>query len=207
MRLVAQNLCVERGGRRLLGGLSFTLGPGGALTVLGANGAGKTSLLRALCGLLRLSAGTVTLEDAPEGQNFGEAAHFIGHDNALKARLTAGQNLGFWAGVLGGDVREAALRGALAKVGLAHVYDLPVGVLSAGQKRRVAFCRALVAPRPLWLLDEPTTALDGGAVMALEGLIAAHRAGGGLVIAATHGALALPGAERLTLKPPLKAAA
>jgi heme exporter protein A len=207
MRLIAQNLCVERGGRRLATGLSFTLGPGEALILTGANGSGKTSLLRAICGLLPLAQGDVAGEDLPLGGALGESCHFIGHDNALKARMTVGENLSFWAGALDGVTGEPALRAVLAKVGLAQAFDLYVGALSAGQRRRVALCRALVAKRPLWLLDEPTTALDTGSIAALAGLIAEHRESGGLVIAATHAELPLPGAQTLNLGSPTKAAA
>jgi heme exporter protein A len=207
MRLVAQDLSVERGGRRLIEGLSFALAPGEALVLLGANGSGKTSLLRALCGLLPLAGGQIVLEEAPGEPTPGESSHYIGHDNALKARLTVGENLAFWADVLGGERGERELRAALGKVGLGHVYEVFVGALSAGQKRRVALCRALLAPRPLWLLDEPTTALDAASIGALAALMAAHRGGGGMVIAATHAEIALPGAQTLTLRAPPQAAA
>jgi heme exporter protein A len=207
MRLIAQNLCVERGGRRLATGVSFTLGPGEALLLTGANGSGKTSLLRAICGLLPLAEGTVAGEDLRPGESLGESCHFIGHDNALKARMTVGENLSFWAGALDGVSGEPALRAALAKVGLQQAFGLFAGALSAGQRRRVALCRALVAKRSLWLLDEPTTALDSASVAALASLIAEHRQTGGLVIAATHAEFPLPGAQALHMGQPTKAAA
>ena len=97
---------------------------------------------------------------AIRSERSGEQAHYLGHADALKGALTAGENLAFWAGALGGDWRREACRSALARVGLAHVVDFPARALSAGQKRRVALARLLVADRPLWLLDEPTTALD-----------------------------------------------
>ena len=207
MRLIAQNLCVERGGRRLATGLSFTLGAGEALILTGANGSGKTSLLRAICGLLPLAQGDVAGEGLPPGETLGENCHFIGHDNALKARMTVGENLSFWAGALNGVSGEPAFRAILAKVGLQQAFELFVGALSAGQRRRVALCRALLAKRPIWLLDEPTTALDAASVAALASLIAEHRESGGMVIAATHAEFPLPGAQTLNLGPPTKAAA
>ena len=198
MRLIARNLCIARGGRRLAADVSFALEAGGALVLLGANGSGKTSLLRAIAGLLPLEGGSATLEDADD-LSIADVAHYFGHDNALKTRLTPQENLSFWADMLGGDSSPDAIATALTRVGLPHVADLSVGVLSAGQKRRVALCRLLVAPRPLWLLDEPTTALDSAATALLAKLLAAHRQAGGMVIAATHADLALPGAPTLTL--------
>ena len=205
MRLVARNLSIARGGRRLAADVSFTLAPGGALVVLGANGSGKTSLLRAIAGLLPLGAGSIVLEDAGEA-GVAEVSHYVGHDNALKARLTAQENLAFWAAMLGTGAGALSVADALAKVGLPHVADLTVGALSAGQKRRVALSRLLVAPRPLWLLDEPTTALDSASIAMLATLLADHRKGGGMVIAATHADVALPGAATLTLGPMAKTA-
>ena len=205
MRLIARNLSIARGGRRLAADVSFTVEPGGALVVLGANGAGKTSLLRVIAGLLPLEAGTIALDDAGD-VSVADVCHYVGHDNALKARLTARENLAFWAAMLGGAAPGATVADALAKVGLPHVADLTAEALSAGQKRRVALCRLLVAPRPLWLLDEPTTALDAASIAMLANLLAEHRAAGGMVIAATHADVALPGAATLTLGPAAKAA-
>ena len=162
MRLRAWDLAIERGGRRLFAGLSFEANEGSALIVTGPNGAGKSSLLRALSGLLPLQAGGFALEGGDAERTVGEEAHYLGHADALKGALTAGENLVFWAGALGGDSSREAQLAALARVGLGHVIDFPVRALSAGQKRRVALARLLVARRPLWLLDEPTTALEFG---------------------------------------------
>ena len=190
MRLIAENLGMARGGRRLLAGCSFALGPGEALAVTGPNGAGKSSLLRAIAGLLPLAAGTVLYEPSGEA-SLAEQAHYLGHANALKPRLTARENLDFWAALLaapaGGERHTAAE--ALAAFGLAHIADLPCAYLSAGQKRRTALARLLVAPRPLWLLDEPAAGLDAASQALLEAAIRAHRASGGLVIAALHAPL------------------
>jgi heme exporter protein A len=199
MRLRASNVAVERGARLLFSDLSFTLEAGQALIVFGPNGAGKTSLLRAIAGLLTLSAGSVTLEGAGDETSVGEATHYLGHADALKAALTARENLEFWAAMLGRE--GVAPRRALERVGLAHALDFPIATLSAGQKRRVAFARLLVAARPLWLLDEPLTALDAAAQERVVEIIRAHLAGGGLLVAATHTPLDLPGARRLQLAP------
>jgi heme exporter protein A len=199
MRLRAWELTLERGGRRLFEGLAFTVEAGAALVVTGPNGAGKSSLLRALCGFLPLQSGGFALEGGDAERTLGEQAHYLGHADALKSALTAGENLVFWAGVLGGETgRETAVT-ALAKVGLAHVVDFPVRALSAGQKRRVAIARLLVAARPVWLLDEPTTALDASARRAFSAILQAHLSGGGLIVAATHSDLGLPGASELRL--------
>ena len=199
MRLVAQNLALERGGRRLFSGLSFEVGAGAALIVTGANGTGKSSLLRALAGFLTLQSGSVALEGGDPELGLGEQAHYLGHLDALKGALTASENLLFWSAMLGGDGRPSTIGDALGRVGLAHVADFPVRALSAGQKRRVALARLLVAPRPLWLLDEPTTALDAAAQGAFAGILRRFLSGGGLVVAATHSALGLEGAQSLRL--------
>jgi heme exporter protein A len=205
MRLVAENLTLERGGRRLFAGLSFTVGAGEALVVAGPNGAGKTSLLRGLAGFLRFSIGRATLEGGGADLTTGEQIHYLGHADSLKAALTAGENLSFWAALLGGAAgRETE---ALRRLGLPHVADFPVGALSAGQKRRVALARLLVAPRPLWLVDEPTTALDAAAQGLFAEVMGEHLAGGGLIVAATHAPLGLERAQTIRLAGGAEAAA
>jgi heme exporter protein A len=198
MRLRATNVAVERGAQVLFSDLAFTLEAGQGLIVVGPNGAGKTSLLRAVAGLLALSAGDVSWEGGDGIESVGEAAHYLGHADALKAALSARENLEFWAAMLGGNGLSPP--DALARVGLAHVLDFPVSTLSAGQKRRVAFARLLVAARPLWLLDEPLTALDAGAQERVVAIIRDHLAGGGLLMAATHTTLDLPNTRRLQLR-------
>lgn len=198
MRLIGARITLERGGRRLFSDLSFEAAAGEALTVTGPNGAGKSSLLRAIAGLLRLASGELRLEGGDDEQSLGEQAHYLGHADALKATLTARENLEFWAAML--DVGAApaerlSIEAALDRFGLAHVADFSVGALSAGQKRRVALARLLVAYRPLWLLDEPTAALDAAAQTRLGDVMRAHLAGGGLIVAATHAALGLSGRE------------
>ena len=199
MRLRAWDLAIERGGRRLFAGLSFEANEGSALIVTGPNGAGKSSLLRALSGLLPLQAGGFALEGGDAERTVGEEAHYLGHADALKGALTARENLAFWAGALGGDSSRDAQFAALARVGLGHVVDFPVRALSAGQKRRVALARLLVAHRPLWLLDEPTTALNSAAQAAFAAIMRSFLDGGGIIVAATHSPLGLAGAGELRL--------
>jgi heme exporter protein A len=199
MRLRAWDLTVERGGRRLFAGLSFAVNQGAALIVTGPNGAGKSSLLRALCGFLPLQAGGFALDGGDPERTVGEQAHYLGHADALKGALTAGENLTFFAGALGGDSTREACREALARVGLSHVIDFPARALSAGQKRRVALARLLIARRPLWLLDEPTTALDRAAQCAFAAIIRDYLDQGGIAAVATHAPLGLPGARELRL--------
>ena len=198
MRLIGADITIERGGRRLFSGLSFEAGAGAALIVTGPNGAGKSSLLRAIAGLLRIASGGIRLDGGDAEQTLGEQAHYLGHADALKGALTAGENLAFWAAMLGADKPPAAplsVAAALERVGLAHIVDFPVTALSAGQRRRVALARLLVAYRPLWLLDEPTAALDSAAQARLAEIMRAHLASGGLIVAATHAPLGLTGEE------------
>ena len=199
MRLSASNIAMERGGRELFAGLSFVIESGEALVVTGPNGAGKSSLLRAIAGFLRFSLGAVSLQGGDPGQSLGEQAHYLAHADALKNALTVRENLEFWAGVLGAAPNSGAIPAALAQVGLANAADFSVGALSAGQKRRVALARLLAAQRPLWLLDEPMTALDAPAQAQAAKLMQAHLAAGGLIVAATHAPLGLSGARELRL--------
>ena len=198
MRLVAESLTLERGGRRLFSKLSFVAAAGEALVVTGPNGAGKSSLLRGLAGFLPFAEGTARLDGGAAEATTEEQTHYLGHADSLKAALTAAENLTFWADMFGGSGVPAAA--ALARLGLPHVADFPVRALSAGQKRRVALARLLVAPRPLWLLDEPTTALDAASQAAFAGILREHLGGGGIVVAATHAPLGLEGARGLRLE-------
>jgi heme exporter protein A len=199
MRLRAWDLTIERGGRRLFAELSFEAAAGSALVVTGPNGAGKSSLLRAFCGFLPVQAGRFALEGGDGEKTVGEQAHYLGHADGVKGALTAGENLAFCAAMSGGDSSVAAQRAALATMGLAHAIDFPSRLLSAGQRRRVALARLLVADRPLWLLDEPTTALDAAAQGALATIMQAHLQGGGIIVAAAHAPLGLMGAQELRL--------
>jgi heme exporter protein A len=198
--LEAQNLACRRGERLVFSGLSFAVPRGGALLLLGPNASGKSSLLRLLAGLTPAANGRLLWEGAPVGDD--AAAHrsrtrFIGHQDALKPALTVHENLAFWGGLhhAGGK----AVDGALAAFGLDRLADWPARFLSAGQRRRLALARLLLAPAPLWLLDEPTTGLDRQSAAGLEAAIDRHRAAGGLVIASTHIPLELAEARTLTL--------
>jgi heme exporter protein A len=196
MRFGAENLTLERGGRRLISGLSFGLAPGQALIVVGPNGAGKSSLLRGLAGLLPFASGRVRFEGG--NASLEESLHYLGHADSLKAALTAAENLAFWGALYGAAAPR--VEAALARLGLPHVADFPVRALSAGQKRRAALARLLVAPRPLWLIDEPTTALDASAQGLFAGVMREHLSGGGMIVAATHAPLGLEGAATIRLE-------
>ena len=211
LTLTVEDLAAERGGRPVFAGLSFAARGGEALGVTGRNGAGKSTLLRVLAGLLRPAAGRVALEP-PEAADpdtpVAERAHYLGHADALKPALTPRHHLAFAAAMLHGGGAAARLHGggaaatpeaALDRVALAHAADLPCGYLSAGQRRRVALARLLVAVRPLWLLDEPATALDAAAQAVLAGMLGEHLAKGGIVVAATHGPLGLAASRELRL--------
>lgn len=199
MRLVADRLVVTRGGRPVLDGVSLAIAGGGAMAIVGPNGAGKSTLLRTLAGLIRPVSGAVAFEDDADGDaEPRERMHLLGHQDAVKGALTVARNLAFVRDLLGG---EGDLQSALERVGLGALADLPGGVLSAGQKRRLALARLIAAPRPVWLLDEPTAALDAAGQALLASLVAEHRARGGMVIAATHLDLGFEGAETLSLRP------
>lgn len=196
MRLTATDLAAVRGGRRVFSGVSFQLGAGDLLAVTGANGSGKSTLLRLVAGLLPPAAGTLELQPAEE-RGVAGVAHYLGHLDGLKTALSVRQNLLFWARLWRAPDEAAAA--ALAAVGLENLAGLPAGVLSAGQRRRVAIARLLLAERPLWLLDEPATALDAAAEVMLDRLIAAHLAGGGMAMVATHRASGVPPAATLAM--------
>jgi len=195
MRLVVGELSCARGARTLFQHLSFVLSPGEALRISGPNGAGKTSLLRIMAGLLPAAAGSTALEGA-EGL-VGEAAHFLGHHDAVKPTLTVAENLEFWRAVLGGG--GVAVEAALTALGLGDLGGLPARVLSAGQRRRLALARLLVAPRPLWLLDEPAANLDAAGQETLTRLIGDHLSSGGIAAIAAHGAPEFPAAREIRL--------
>jgi len=194
MRLIGEGLAAVRGGRRIFAGVDFAVEAGAALVVRGPNGAGKSTLLRVIAGLIRPEAGRVRLEGG--GGDLGHEAHLVGHADALKPALTAVENARFWAGFLGGG--DAG--GALEQLGLGGLEDIPAGYLSAGQKRRLGLSRLVMARRSLWLLDEPTTSLDADGRADLADLMEAHLGRGGIIVAATHGALGLAHAAELNLE-------
>jgi heme exporter protein A len=200
MRLDVSDIRVERGGRRVLDGLRFVLQPSEALIVTGPNGAGKSTLLRALAGLLPLAAGRITVA-GEEASSAREVAHYVGHADGNKASLTAGENLCFWAAMLTSEKsRSLPVAKAVEAFALTRIADLPVAALSAGQRRRIALARLFVAARPLWLLDEPMTALDANSRAILLAHMESHLGEGGMIVAATHRALDLPNARQLALR-------
>ena len=203
MKLIVDKLSVRRDGRAIFADLSFTVEPGSSLLVLGPNGAGKTTLLRTLAGLMPASAGRLWLEGGEAEQSPGELCHYLGHLNAIKSSLTVEENARFWQHYLGGS---GPVDAALASFGLVALKDIPAAYLSAGQKRRLALTRLLLATRAIWLLDEPAAALDQDAQAALTAAVTARLAGGGLVIAATHQPLGWPNEHSLRLKPVARAA-
>ena len=203
--LRVDRLDVERGGRLVIGGLSLILDRGETVLVSGRNGAGKSTLLRTLAGLLPAQAGSMIYGLADEETLGIETVHYLGYEDALKPTLTVEENLTFWARMLAGrekmpvspDATKSSpkgmtVEGALAAFGIARLAALPAAYLSAGQKRRVALARLLLAPRPIWLLDEPLIALDIGAQATLTRLMDAHAATGGAILVASHQPLALP---------------
>lgn len=174
--------------------------PGEALVVTGPNGAGKSTLLRTIAGLITPASGDIRLDGTAEPAMPGLSAHYIGHSDAIKGSLSARENLDFWSAMLGPGTTSLTAEAALERFGLARVLHFPAAYLSAGQKRRVALSRLLVAERPLWLLDEPTTALDSASQSRLSEAMQAHLDGGGMILAATHGPLGLPAKRELALR-------
>ena len=197
MKLVGDKLSSVRGSRTLFADLSFDVSAGQSLLVSGPNGAGKTTLLRTIAGFLRPHAGSVALEEGQPDHTLSEQCHYVGHLNAVKASLTVAENAGFWSAFLGGARERVAT--ALETFGLAALCDIPAGYLSAGQKRRLGLARVLLAERPIWLLDEPSAALDEAAQRTLLEAVNAHLAAGGMVVAATHAPLAFAGPRELRL--------
>lgn len=195
--LTAEGLAVFRGERLVFRDLALAVPAGGALVLAGANGSGKSTLLRLLAGLVRPAAGQVRWGGADafsDPAEHGRRVAYVGHLDAVKPGLTVAENLRFAARVAGRPV--AAALDALA---LGTLAELPARMLSAGQKRRLALSRLVLSGAPLWLLDEPTLGLDAASVERFGALLAAHRGGGGIVVAATHVPLPLPGAAKFRL--------
>ena len=187
-RLEVDAVTLERGARRLLGGLSFTADAGEAIAVTGGNGSGKTSLLRAIAGFIRPVGGAIRFVgdggvlDIDAARR--EHCHLIGHQDGLSVARTAREELVFsvrWAG----GAAAAAIDGA-RRLGLERTLDLPVRHLSAGQRRRLALARVIAAPRALWLLDEPLTPLDSDSRAIFGEVMQKHLATGGIIVAAVH---------------------
>ena len=189
MRLSGQGITCVRGGRQVFAGLDFAAVSGEAVAVVGRNGSGKTSLLRLIAGLLVPAAGKIALGGGDAELTLPEQCHYLGHRDAVKPALSVAENLSFWADFLGGERGDAAE--TLATVGLDHATHLPAGFLSAGQRRRLSLARLLTVRRPIWLLDEPTNALDVAGQDMFAGLMREHLGRGGLIVAATHAPLGI----------------
>jgi heme exporter protein A len=191
------DLACIRSERIVFEGLDFAVAPGAALVLTGANGSGKSSLLRIMAGIARPAAGALVWQGRPVGDDpeafFGDI-HYLGHRDAVKAALTVRENLAFHAALRGAT---GSVDAALDRVGLAALAEMPARLLSAGQTRRLALARLFASPAPLWLLDEPTIALDRASVEAVMEAIAAHRASGGTVVASTNVPLGIDGATAL----------
>jgi heme exporter protein A len=193
MRLSGRGVRCMRGGREVFAGLDFEASSGEVLAVTGANGSGKTSLLRLIAGLLFPAGGAIALDGGEAELTLPEQVHYLGHRDALKPALSVLENLAFWRDFLGGEVFDAGE--SLASVGLGHATHLPAAYLSAGQKRRLSLARLLAVRRPVWLLDEPTAALDAAGQDLFVGLMRDHLARDGMIVAATHGPLGIDARE------------
>ena len=208
IRLDVSGLSIARGERVLFAGFDLAIAAGEAVALTGANGAGKTSLLRAIAGLLRPAAGAIAFAGVDGALDPDEARtgglHLLGHHDGLRLGRTAAEELAFWARWLGG--RPADLAHAIDAFDLSALLPLEVRRLSAGQRRRLSLARLLAAPRPLWLLDEPLAPLDAAMRARFGGLMAGHLAGGGLVLAAAHDPLPVPAREARLPPPPVPAA-
>jgi heme exporter protein A len=192
-------LSCRRSERMVFTGLDFAVPAGGALLLTGPNGSGKSSLLRLMAGLIRPYSGRLEhdgmrLSDDPPLHR--ELVAYLGHQDAVKPMLTVGEGTRFWASLHG---RQDQAEAAMAMMGLSDLTDTAGRFLSSGQRRRAALARVIAGGAPIWLLDEPTVGLDVKSIAALEAALAAHRAGGGIVIAATHAPIALPSASGLNL--------
>ncbi|MFZ2302375.1 MAG: cytochrome c biogenesis heme-transporting ATPase CcmA [Gallionella sp.] len=200
--LEVSNLACSRGDHRLFSGLSFALHPGQIMQVQGANGSGKTSLLRTLCGFIIPDEGKIAWrgEDVRDlDEDYCAELLYLGHLNAVKDELSGLENLRISAGLSGIELDEKEALAALRRMGLRGRERLPTKVLSQGQRRRVALARLLTSDASLWILDEPLTALDVGAVALIQELVAEHLARQGMVIFTTHQPLQVAGVEMRNL--------
>ena len=187
--LEAHALECVRGGRELFQSLSFSLEPGELLEISGANGSGKTSLLRMLCGLLPPTAGEILWRGTNIGtlkEEYLKELAYLGHANGIKAELSARENLRIAGGVAGQRASEDKIGAALERMGLEGSTERPAKTLSQGQQRRLALARLLVGEKALWVLDEPLTALDSAAVRLVQSVLGEHLEGGGMVVLTTH---------------------
>mgnify|MGYP002636842917 CR=1 FL=1 len=198
-----ENIRCVRGERLVLDGAGFRLADGDALILKGANGAGKSTMLRLMAGLMRPVGGQILWDDAEiadDTTGHNRRMVYVGHADAIKPLLSVYENVAFWAELSGhaGATPEAAMQ----TFAIDHLQDLPARYLSAGQRRRVGLCRMLTQGAQLWLLDEPTTALDQATTDVLCGVIEGHRQNGGMVVISTHGEMALAETQTLGLTHP-----
>lgn len=206
MQLIGKNISAERGGEIVFSAVNFLLGENQMLTISGPNGAGKSTLLRIIAGLLPPFYGSVQFFDGSHFFKVPPYAHYLGEQNAMKPFLSVGDNLKFWVTFYQPSKRlspsiKSLIEGALTKIGLAHSIDLPFGVLSSGQKRRIALCRLLLHHQPLWILDEPTTGLDTEACAIFAQIMQDHLDRKGMIIAATHLPLGVHSTHNIVLNP------
>jgi heme exporter protein A len=203
LMLEAIDLECVRGERRVFSGLSFSLGAGEILQLFGANGSGKTSLLRIIAGLVPPASGQVRWRGEPIstlGEDYHQELLYLAHANGIKDDLTAIENLRVAATLAGKNIDRAMAFDALERLGLAGREDLPARALSQGQRRRVALARTLVSEASLWVLDEPLTSLDREAAAEIEAIIESHLARGGAALIATHQELKMSGATSMRLQ-------
>ena len=200
--LTAHKLACTRGERRLFAGVDLAVGPGEWLHVRGENGAGKTSLLRLLVGLMQPAEGEIRWDGVPVREladDYRRQMLFLGHHGAVKEELTTLENLHFAAALDGAELSEREAIAALHRFGLRGREELPVRFLSAGQKRRVLLARLVTRKAKLWILDEPFTALDTRAVDMLGGLVGEHLAAGGMAVVTSHQAIPLANGKAIEL--------
>ncbi|MCW9033324.1 MAG: heme ABC exporter ATP-binding protein CcmA [Rhodospirillales bacterium] len=197
------NLTCLRGERLVFKGLDFSIEAGDALVLIGPNGSGKSSLLRMLAGLLKPYGGDMTWDSESVGEEPEQhrgRLHYVGHHDCVKAVLTVEENLTFWARMHDKNVdAEAKVASALDTLSISHLADVPGRFLSAGQKRRANLARIMAADAPLWLLDEPITALDKESITKLERTMADHRQNGGMIVLSTHSEITLENPKILDL--------
>jgi heme exporter protein A len=202
MRLTAVDLACRRGGRDVFSGVSFDVGAGQLLAITGRNGAGKSSLLRIVAGLIRPVGGRLWLDGSDPELSIAEQVHYLGHQDPVKPSLSVLENLQFWVAFFAAGTIK--VHDALESVGLGAIATLPAGYLSAGQRRRLSIARLVAVKRPIWLLDEPTSTLDATAQQRVAEFMRSHLNEGGLVLAATHSALGLGSVQELSLDRPVR---